>query len=150
MSTKTRAPLGALTSAIERLALINERAKECTALLRRERNMFSVLEALDVSVDADLYNGAIDIRFSGDGARLRSVWRILRLNGWKPDERPENKAQAYFSTFFRKEGSAVSLFLQFSSTVCKMVQVRTETKEVPVYETVCQEGTGEFPIGEES
>jgi hypothetical protein len=35
------------------------------------------------------------------------------------------------------EPSGAKIFLAFTSTVCKRVQVGVETKEVPVYEIQC-------------
>ena len=86
----------------------------------------------DVSVDSTGY----DIYVTGSRADLDVMFGILRRAGLEPDSRPQEK-QSTYATFWRNE--VLRIWVMFSSTSCKQVQVRTELREVPVYETVCED-----------
>lgn len=87
-----------------------------------------------VSIDTSSYNVCV----TGSRADLDVMFGILRRHGLKPARRPEEKEQ-YYSTFwyFGEERSGY-VYVSFSSTSCKRVQIGTEMKEMPVYETVCE------------
>ena len=86
----------------------------------------------DVSVDSTGY----DIYVTGSRADLDIMFGILRRAGLEPDSRPQEK-QSIYSTYWRNE--VLRIWVMFSSTSCKQVQVRTELREMPVYETVCED-----------
>lgn len=77
-----------------------------------------------------------DIYVTGSRADLDVMFGILRRAGLEPDSRPQEKQPTYAS-FWRNE--VLRIWVMFSSTTCKQVQVRTELREVPVYETVCED-----------
>jgi hypothetical protein len=88
----------------------------------------------DVGVDSSSYN----ISITGPRADLDVMFGILRRLGLQPTSRPQEKTQ-YFSTYWTFEGTTDYIFVMFSSTSCKRVQVGTKMEEVPVYDTVCEE-----------
>jgi len=89
----------------------------------------------NVSVDSTSYNVSI----TGPRADLDVMFGILRRLGLQPHSRPEEKTQ-YYSTFWKfDELMSEFVFVTFSSTSCKRVQVGTKMEEVPVYDTVCEE-----------
>lgn len=97
--------------------------------------LFLKLEQLDIDVAFDIRYGSIDIAFTGDGARLAEVWAALRQSGYKPSSRPEKGATA-FSAFWNREEFA-KIWMNFSSSVCRRVQIGTQMVETPIYETQC-------------
>ena len=86
------------------------------------------------SVDVD--GSGYDIYVTGSRADLDVMFGILRRAGLEPDSRPQEK-QSTYSKFWRNE--VMRIWVMFSSTSCKQVQVRTELREVPVYEIVCED-----------
>lgn len=114
-------------------ALISSTVQELSPLFR-------FLEEQDIDARFDLTGGWIDVQFTGDGQRLGRVWGELRRTGYKTEHRPK-KGDTTVSTYWSREGYA-RIWMMFSSSVCKRVQVGTETKEVPVYQTVCDELPG--------
>ncbi len=76
--------------------------------------------------------------FTGDRNTLNFVFGALRKLGYEPDKRPEEKQTKYTANFTReRDGNKETVELNFSSTVCRMVQIGTKTVEQPVYEVVC-------------
>ena len=87
-------------------------------------------------VDMDTCGAGYDIYITGSRADLDVMFGVLRRAGLEPDSRPQEKQPTYV-TFWRNE--VLRIWVMFSSTTCKQVQVRTELREVPVYETVCED-----------
>lgn len=84
---------------------------------------------------------------TGDRRVLNKVFGIFRRRGLMPCSRPEEKATNYFTYFDEKynpeadeDCSPFRIWLNFSSSQCRRVQVGTETKEVPIFEVICDEG----------
>jgi hypothetical protein len=102
-------------------------------------DLFRAFEALDIEPIFCLDNTHITLRFTGDGDRLKQVWGLLRRHGYNTNTRPK-KGDTEFCAFWQCEGYA-ELFMYFTSSLCRRVQVGTEMKEVPIYETQC----GELP-----
>ena len=105
-----------------------------------KRSLFRWLEDREIEPRFDLSDGYVTLSFTGDGERLRSVWVELRRIGYTPNSRPEKGATTYHA-FWEHPGEYAKIFMHFSSSVCKRVQIGTEMKEVPIYETQC----GELP-----
>lgn len=79
--------------------------------------------------------------FSGTAHYLADVFRVLRTSGFKlSGNRPKAK-ESQWSGRFINPATEASIWIHFTSTICTIKQIRTEMKEVPVYETVCDEGT---------
>lgn len=101
--------------------------------------LFRTFEELDLTVNFGLDSSYIQLSFAGDGESLKTVWGHLRRAGFNTHTRP-NKGDTTFYAFWKQDGHA-DIFMMFSSTMCRRVQVGTEMKEVPIYETQC----GELP-----
>jgi hypothetical protein len=97
--------------------------------------LFRGFEQMDVEPSFDLDNEYIMLQFAGDGAKLKQVWGLLRRNGYNTTLRPQ-KGETQFLAFWERKDQA-QIFMYFTSTLCKRVQVGTEMKEVPIYETQC-------------
>ena len=80
----------------------------------------------------------IDLHVSGDRHVLKAVFSAFRRLDYAPDSRPGEKPEATFSTYFNHAHHECQFWLSFASTKCTRVKVRTETREVDVYETVCE------------
>lgn len=121
-----------------------DRARQINRIIKRDSSRVAIIcKALqkagvnltDVSVDSTSYN----ISITGPRADLDVMFGILRRHGLQPNRRPEEKTQ-YYSTFWRfGDMLGEFLFVSFSSTSCKRVQVGTKMEEIPVYDTVCEE-----------
>lgn len=101
--------------------------------------LFRGFEEMDIEPRFDLDNEYITLQFTGDGNKLKEVWGLLRRHDYQVSSRPE-KGDTQFCAFWNREGQA-KLFMYFTSSMCRRVQVGTEMKEVPIYETQC----GELP-----
>ena len=89
-----------------------------------------------VYVDSSSYNVSI----TGTRADLDIMFGVLRRAGLIPRSRPAEKQTDYCAFWNWSEDSVDDyLWVSFSSTTCKRVQVGTRMEEVPVYETVCEE-----------
>ena len=88
-----------------------------------------------IYIDSSSYN----ISITGSRADLDIMFGVLRRAGLVPDSRPQEKTP-YYSTFWRWDADGSDyVWISFSSTTCKRVQVGTKVEEVAVYETVCEE-----------
>ena len=85
------------------------------------------------------FNGRdINLPFSGDKAKLTSVIRILRTNGFDTDAEAPKANSNYWSAYFtNSEDPRIQFWISFSSTVCRMVKVGTKMVEQDVYEVQC-------------
>lgn len=119
-------------------------AKMINNVIKRDRKRAAaVLTALKragiqighVYVDSCSYNVSI----TGTRADLDIMFGVLRRAGLTPSSRPQEK-ESYYSTFWHWENESSNyLWVSFSSSTCKRVQVGTKMEEVPVYETVCED-----------
>lgn len=119
-------------------------AKRTTAIIKRDgKRVGEVIKALQkadinvlhVSVDCNSYN----VRVTGSRADLDVMFGVLRRAGLTPGDRPREKEQYYLTFWDFGTGFREHVWITFTSTSCKRVQVRTEMQEVPVYETVCED-----------
>lgn len=88
------------------------------------------------------------IQASGDADQLTVLFRALAWNDFhlrKEYKRPEAN-QPEWSGSFRKSWADAGgtdwffdIYVAYSSTVCQLIQVGTEIKEVPIYKVVCGE-----------
>ena len=131
----------------DRLETIRERisAQEDLIKLYEDRQDFYDLlceEMEEAGFSCDIPD-SIDFNVIGGKGHLLRALRILRRYGYKADEEIPLKT-TYWGGFFRKQTTIADDFylvvwLRFSSTACKRVQVGTETKEVPIFDIVCDE-----------
>ena len=118
--------------------------KRTTAIIKRDSKRVAEtikmlskagINVTNLSVDANSYN----IYIVGSRADLDIMFGVLRRAGLNPASRPKEK-ESYYSTYWDfPETTYEYVWVYFSSTSCKRVQVRTELQEVPVYETVCED-----------
>ncbi len=120
-----------------------DRARRIGQIIKRDNKRVATIckvlqkagvNVTDVGVDSSSYN----ISITGPRADLDVMFGILRRLGMQPTSRPQEKTQ-YYSTYWTFEGTTDYIFVMFSSTSCKRVQVGTKMEEVPVYDTVCEE-----------
>jgi hypothetical protein len=120
-----------------------QKAKKHAALfqltVKAYPDLFRRLEELDIEPDFCVRSGDINLNFSGDGLKLAEVWKVLRRAGYKTELHPK-KGESTFYTYWKQEGFA-TFWMNFSSSVCRRVQVGTKMVETPIYETQC----GELP-----
>lgn len=136
-------PAKTLLQLVERSQQATKNLKEFKRTVSALPELFRRLEELDIDLSFNLDSTWIGLRFTGDGARLTDVWRALRLNGYSTVVHPK-KGDTEVHAFWKHEGQ-VELFMCFSSSLCKRVQVGTKMVEQPIYETQC----GDLPeLGE--
>jgi len=118
-----------------------DNARAISIVIKRDRKRVEIIcralkkagvNVTNVNVDSNTYNVSI----TGSRADLDVMFGVMRREGLTPDLRPAEKNAEYCS-YWRTEGFKV--WVWFASTSCKRVQVGTEMKEVPVYDTVCEE-----------
>jgi hypothetical protein len=97
--------------------------------------LFRAFEELDLSLSFNLDNEYMNLSFAGDGEKLKTVWGLMRRNGFNTTQRPK-KGETTFNSFWAQEGYA-EIFMMFSSTLCKRVKVGTKMVEQDIFETQC-------------
>ena len=121
-----------------------EHAKRQSAIIKRDgKRVAEAAKALkkaginivNASVDGYSYN----LYITGSRADLDIMFGVLRRAGLSPSTRPQERETNYSTWWSFPESERESIWITFTSTSCKRVQVRTELQEVPVYETVCEE-----------
>lgn len=124
-----------------------ELVKEALALAER-RETFKMNKALlgpivnamrKLGADVTFPN-SLDVRIVGDAAKLAAAVRILRTSGFTfPTESRPKKGDTSWHQFFKHSECPVAVWFNFSSSVCRRVQVgtKTETVNTPIFETVC-------------
>lgn len=113
--------------------IIKRDAKRVTEIIKSLQR--AGINPISVHVDYSSYNVSI----TGTRAELDIMFGVLRRAGLKPGRRPEEKKTYYATFWYWDESESEYIFVSFSSTSCKRVQVGTKMEEVPVYETVCEE-----------
>ncbi len=89
-------------------------------------------------IRASVTTDCIDLHITGDRHVLGALFGAFRRLGYRPDSRPSGKVEPSFSTYFRHPEHECQFWLDFSSSQCTRVKVGTETREVDIYETVCE------------
>lgn len=130
-------PAKSLLSFVSKYREVKKYFAQAQKALQDHAPLFLMLEEMDIDLrfDPDYYS--IGVNFSGDGPRLGKVWGELRRHGYTCDTRPK-KGDTSFSGSFHQEGYA-RISVYFTSTMCRRVQVGTQTVEQPIYETICGE-----------
>jgi hypothetical protein len=81
---------------------------------------------------------ALNLTVTGTKHILNAAWGALRRAGFeRHGERPA-EGQTQFNGYFTHPSGA-KVWLQFTSTSCRRVQIGTQLVEQAVYETVCDE-----------
>jgi hypothetical protein len=137
-------PAKTLLRLIERSQSASKNCKAFQQTVKQVPELFRTFEEMDLDVGFCLDNTWISLSFSGDGPRLAAVWRVLRRHGFNTSARPV-KGDTTFHAFWKREGQA-EIFMSFSSSMCRRVQVGTRMVEQPVYETQCGEMPADLEI----
>ena len=132
-------PAKTLLRLVEQYQRTQKHSKSFTQTVNNLPALFRALEELELEPRFDLDDGSISLSFAGDGPKLTVVWRLLRRHGYNTHSRPK-KGDTTFYSFWECEGQA-RIFLNFTSSVCRRVQVGTQMVEQPIFETQC----GEMP-----
>lgn len=96
-----------------------------------------MLDELEAAGAETAFTTSFDVRCTGDRAKLVELMRILRRHGYDSFARPDAGKPEYFA-YWRKD-NAKNIWLAFTSTYCRRVQVGTEYVEMPKYEIHCGE-----------
>lgn len=130
-------PAKSLLALVAKHREVKKYFEQAQAALKDFPALFLQMEEMDIDLRFDPDLKLICANFSGDGPRLGKVWGELRRAGFGCDTRPK-KGDTQFNGWFTQEGyPTVSIY--FTSTLCKRVQVGTQTVEQPIYETICGE-----------
>lgn len=110
-----------------------------------------VLNALDkLGIQPTGIDYYIAFSVAGDAELLTKIVRILRTSGFiTTAERPKKGENTWYA-FFNYEGLTLSIFLSFTSTVCRRVKVGTKMVEQDVYEVQCGDLAESLPPAGES
>lgn len=137
-------PAATLLRLVERHQKATKKFKEFKAAIGAFPELFRGFEGLDIEPSFGLDNDYISLNFAGDGPKLSAVWKLLRRHGYNTGCRPK-KGDTTFYAFWTQEGHA-QFFMNFTSTMCKRVQVGTQMVEQPIYETQCGDMTAGLEI----
>jgi hypothetical protein len=130
-------PAKTLLRLIERQQKAAKNSKDFKAAIGAFPELFRGLEDMDIEPGFGLDDNYISLSFAGDGPKLAAVWKLLRQHGYKSSCHPK-KGDTTFYAFWEREGYA-KFFMNFTSSVCRRVQVGTRMVEQPIYETHCGE-----------
>jgi hypothetical protein len=111
------------------------------ALWKEKKEIFlpivTKLAALEIE---PRFDGDLNVSFAGDKHKLAAVFRILRLAGFATkSERPKANDSSWNGYFHNPDYETI--WVWFTSSVCRRVQTGTRIEEVPIYETVCGDNT---------
>jgi hypothetical protein len=95
------------------------------------------LSKIDVH-NAVICGQCVDLSVTGDKHTLNAIFSAFRKLGYEPTDRPGDKPASSFSCHWEHSTEDARFWLYFSSNKCTRIKVGTETKEVPIYEIVCE------------
>lgn len=110
---------------------------ETAVMLREAAPLFRFLEQKGIELRFDTDYFYTSVTFTGSGDVFAEVWAEMRRNGFTPTHRPK-KGDIEFAAYWDRPGCS-RLFMTFTSSVCKRVQVGVKMVEQAVYETRCGE-----------
>lgn len=87
---------------------------------------------------AVLCTSCVDLSITGDKHVLNAIFAAFRKLGYEPTERPTEKHEPTFSCYWNHPEKDAKFWLYFTSNKCTRIKVGTETKEVDIYEVVCE------------
>ena len=117
-----------------------ERVSQLVRTIADNKDDMDILLAAFEPLALNIYfPNSLDFHFSGDKALLNRIWHIMRSNGWEATREPPEANATSWNGFWEKPGATVKVWISFTSTVCKRVQVGTQMVEQPIYEVRCEE-----------
>ena len=92
------------------------------------------IEVTRASVSGD----CVDLSITGDKHTLNAVFAAFRKLDYEPSARPTKEHKPTFSCYWNHPVEDAKFWLYFTSGKCTRIKVGTETKEVDIYELVCE------------
>jgi hypothetical protein len=85
------------------------------------------------------FGNSVDVRWAGTFEDYQTFYKAFRKLGLVPNSRilDEGEPVESFSTYWSLPGTSLKIWVAWTSTVCKRVQVGTRTVQQPVYEVRC-------------
>ena len=133
-------PAKTMLKLVEKRQATMKYLNEVGAAIQQQSSLFRFFEEQDIDIRLDPNYCHVSVSFTGTGDKLRLAWGELRRHGYKCSSRPQ-KGETSFASYWEQDGRP-KLFMHFSSSVCKRVQIGTKTVEQPIYETQCDEIPG--------
>jgi hypothetical protein len=96
-----------------------------------------VLKLQTLEIEPTFYTD-LNVSFTGDKHKLAAVIRIFRLAGWTSITKPKDKEPSWCG-YFHKKGIDASVWVAFTSTICRRVKIGTKMVEQDIFEVVCGE-----------
>lgn len=87
---------------------------------------------------ACLNTDCVDLSITGDRHTLNAIFTAFRRLGYEPSDRPTKEHKPTFSCYWNHPVEDAKFWLYFTSSKCTRIKVGTETKEVDIYEVVCE------------
>lgn len=87
---------------------------------------------------AVLNSDCVDLSITGNRHTLNAIFAAFRKLGYEPTDRPTDKPEPTFSCYWEHPVEDARFWLYFTSNQCTRIKVGTETKEVDIYEVVCE------------
>ena len=107
----------------------------------RERLLPIIGKFEEMGGEAQWYSNGLTLRLTGGKEALTKAIRLLRTAGGTTESAKPQPGETSYSGLYHFEGlTSKYVFLYFTSSVCRRVQIGTVMKEMPVYEVVCDEG----------
>jgi hypothetical protein len=131
-------PIASIAQLVELERKIKERLRTQQTVLSAHPALFCALEGQEgMTIRFNVESDWVSLSLAGDRSALGQVWGFLRRAGYATESRPK-KGDTGWSGVWTKEGFG-DIYLWFTSTLCKQVKVgtKTQTVEVPIFETVC-------------
>ncbi len=117
--------------------LMTERASFYQKNKPHIKEVATALKKIEIqSAKLDNYK-CVDLNITGDKHTLMALFKAFRKLRYEPSARPSSKPSPSFNCYWSRDGQELRFYVYFSSTKCTRVKVGTETREVTIYETVC-------------
>ena len=91
----------------------------------------------ELGIESNYSSNYLNIPFTGDKHKLAAVVRMLRKRGFKTLKKPPQANDTDWYTFY--QGHNLTIWLHFTSAVCRRIKIGTTLVPQDVYETVCGE-----------
>ena len=111
--------------------------RETISAIRHALEEVSNINVTKFQLD-DINPNELSITFAGDFSTFKNVWAILRKQGFEPSSHAPHEKFSSYCDWWKKEGTELQIWFNYSSTVCKMKVIGKEMVEVSKYELVCE------------
>lgn len=100
----------------------------------KEKYLPFVKEMILLGCDFSTGDSYLNFRIAGDKEKFLAIVRCHRRHGLRPSMPEKGATEANWIVYLDN----YPVYVGFSSTVCKRVQIGTQLKEVPVFDTICE------------